>query len=37
MEEIKELISKVKSKEELLSIALMFKKAQIELLKKNNK
>ncbi|CUP75040.1 Uncharacterised protein [Clostridium baratii] len=37
MEEIKELISKAKSKEELLSIAVMLKKAQIELLKKNNK
>lgn len=37
MEEIKELISKVKSKEELLSIAVTLKKAQTELLKKNNK
>lgn len=37
MEEIKELISKVKSKEELLSIAVMLKKAQVEFLKKNNK
>lgn len=37
MEEIKELISKAKSKEEVLSIAVMLKKAKIEFLKKNNK
>lgn len=37
MEEIKDLISKAKSKDELLSIAVMLKKAKIEFLKKNNK
>lgn len=37
MEEIKDLISKAKSKEELLSIVVMLKKAKIEFLKKNNK
>ena len=37
MEEIKDIISKAKSKEELLGIAIMLKKAQVGFLKKNNK